>query len=176
MNSERNPTTPPFGSRAISYLHEAFLRPRKLSQLLTAVRDGPIVTLNISKMRCDALILMPNLEDVLHIHLNDFSHKHARLLHSKLKKLLGSGNGRTVDNGSVETKVSHDVIRKWDDVVEYERILSSISTSSSTRKDEEFPTTHRHLDGFEFILSELWHRVVKPVLDGLVLTVCCRLS
>jgi len=46
-----------------------FLLPRQLSQLTPAVHAGPVVTVNISHTRCDALVLMPDLDDVLHIPL-----------------------------------------------------------------------------------------------------------
>jgi hypothetical protein len=47
------------------------------SQLLPTAGAGPVVTVNISKNlnRCDALIIKPQLDDVIHIALDQFTYE-----------------------------------------------------------------------------------------------------
>jgi hypothetical protein len=46
---------------------DRFLLPWTFTQLQIATHDGPVILINISTHHCDALILMPNLDDILHI-------------------------------------------------------------------------------------------------------------
>ncbi|KAJ7872575.1 CHAT domain-containing protein [Mycena leptocephala] len=58
---------------------ERFLLPKTMSELSLTAGRGPIVLLNISEFRCDALVLMSGLADeVLHIPLPNFTFEHAR--------------------------------------------------------------------------------------------------
>jgi hypothetical protein len=51
-----------------------FLLPKSISELSLAAKVGPVVILNTSETRCDALALMPGLDDeVLHIPLPEFT-------------------------------------------------------------------------------------------------------
>ncbi|KAJ7511618.1 CHAT domain-containing protein [Mycena galericulata] len=63
-----------------------FLLSKPMSKLSLAATRGPVVLLNISALRCDALVLMPGLDDVLHIPLPDFTFDDAE----KLRKTLGT--------------------------------------------------------------------------------------
>ncbi len=48
---------------------ERFLLPKTISQLLLAAEQGPIVMLNVSQLQCDALVLIPGVDNILHIPL-----------------------------------------------------------------------------------------------------------
>jgi hypothetical protein len=64
---------------------ETFLLPKTFSQLIPAACNGPVITINISTARCDALILLPDLyDDVLHIPLPKFTYKDAQQLQQSL--------------------------------------------------------------------------------------------
>jgi hypothetical protein len=65
-----------------------FLRPKKLSQLQEAARYGPVVVINAHEDRCDALVLMADLDDVMHIPLRSFSFRQAEDLQRSLAAIL----------------------------------------------------------------------------------------
>ncbi|KAJ7182263.1 CHAT domain-containing protein [Mycena crocata] len=69
-----------------------FLLPKKFSQLSEAAQNGPVVVLNVSTERCDALIIMSGLGDeVMHISLPDFTPADAKGLTIALSSLVGRG-------------------------------------------------------------------------------------
>ncbi|PVF91415.1 hypothetical protein CPB86DRAFT_337782, partial [Serendipita vermifera] len=69
-----------------------FLRPLSSSQLRNMARGGPVVVLNVSKARCDALALVPGLEDVIHIPLTNVTSESITNLRNELKdRLYSSG-------------------------------------------------------------------------------------
>ena len=133
---------------------EHFLLPKPLSELSRASQLGPVVMLNASEQRCDALVLIPDLDnDVLHIPLPDISLAKVKALHNILHELLRS-DGRKIDmllNSS----------RRGD----MERLgiilVSQEGDSPQGRLDEVFKN----------MLSIIWDCVVKPIIKGLALTV-----
>jgi hypothetical protein len=76
---------------------EDFLQPKRLAQLHTAAESGPVVVVNICKIRCDALILLPGLDDVMHIPLKCFSYQQAQQMHLALNRLLLDSGVRARD-------------------------------------------------------------------------------
>jgi tetratricopeptide (TPR) repeat protein len=68
--------------------YDDFLRPKKLSQLQEAARHGPVVVINIYESRCDALVIRADLDDVVHIPLHTFSHRHAESLQRSLAAVI----------------------------------------------------------------------------------------
>jgi hypothetical protein len=64
------------------------LKPPKISRLMDAAKNGPIVVLNITKKRCDALALVDGIEEVIHIPLPDVTSERVTELRDKLKDLL----------------------------------------------------------------------------------------
>ncbi|KAJ7768883.1 CHAT domain-containing protein [Mycena metata] len=66
-----------------------FLLPKLISELSLAAKAGPVVILNTSETRCDALILMPGLKDeVLHILLPKFTPQDAGSLAYSVSDLV----------------------------------------------------------------------------------------
>ena len=118
---------------------ESFLRPKRFMELRIAAKAGPVVVVNVHKDRCDAFALVDGLDEIVHIHLPDFSYAKAQGLHLHLNQLLSTAGVR-VHNTDIR------------------------ATKRATG------TTSKH-GGFEFVLSNLWSSVVKPVLDGLAFTV-----
>ncbi|KAG9083172.1 hypothetical protein FRC07_013995 [Ceratobasidium sp. 392] len=58
--------------RQLPGFHE-YLLPRKSQQLKKAATDGPVVIINTHRSRCDALIVLPQCEDVVHVPLTTLS-------------------------------------------------------------------------------------------------------
>ncbi|PVF92337.1 hypothetical protein CPB86DRAFT_717635 [Serendipita vermifera] len=74
-----------------------FLRPRRLSQLMNAARNGPVVVFNIAKTRCDALALIPEVDGVIHIPLPHITSERITELRDELKDHLYSSGIRMRD-------------------------------------------------------------------------------
>lgn len=122
---------------------ERFLLPKKLSQLVLAANEGPIVMLNVSECRCDALILRPGLDSVLHVPLPDLTITDILEWHKGLDSLISDGT-LTIPDASTRLKA----IRMPDNGV----ILG-------------------REDGMAYILGKLWKFVTQPVLEALSITV-----
>jgi hypothetical protein len=74
---------------------EDFLRPPSSHHLLNAARHGPVVVLNISTKRCDALAILPGLEDIIHIPLPNITFERVADLQDELKDFLYSSGARS---------------------------------------------------------------------------------
>ncbi|KAK0214055.1 CHAT domain-containing protein [Armillaria fumosa] len=74
---------------------EDFLGPKKLATLKNTAKLGLVVLLNVTSGWCDALILIPALDDVVHIPLKDFSLQKAKILQEQLNKSLSAFGVRT---------------------------------------------------------------------------------
>ena len=68
---------------------DSFMRPRKASDLMKAAQNGAVVVINVNELRCDALVLQPNSQDVMHVPLPDFSHTKATIAYKQLAGSLG---------------------------------------------------------------------------------------
>jgi len=125
--------------RSIPGFHE-FLRPPRASNIMQNLpRDGPVIIINVHEDRCDALALIPDHAQPLHIPLNGLTYEHTSKLRDRLRRYLSLRNCR---------------------MREADRGPRVVLDSS----DEETSEIHD-------ILQELWHRVVKPILDALAYSV-----
>ncbi|CAE6485803.1 unnamed protein product [Rhizoctonia solani] len=52
-----------------------FLRPAKASTLAGVARSGPLVVINVSRFRCDALVIRPSTDQITHVALPELSLK-----------------------------------------------------------------------------------------------------
>ncbi|KAJ6546219.1 CHAT domain-containing protein [Mycena vulgaris] len=69
-----------------------FFAARTLAELSQAAQQGPVVMLNLSDNRCDALILKPGVSaEVTHIPLTDFTPEDAQSLALNFSHLVGRG-------------------------------------------------------------------------------------
>ncbi|KAF8436571.1 CHAT domain-containing protein [Boletus edulis BED1] len=92
---------------------ERFLLPKDFSQLRASAQSGPVVILNAAECRCDALIVLPDVDHVIHVPLPHFTLKraadHQILLKTFLRQVHAVRSderyGKTVtwDRGSWET-------------------------------------------------------------------------
>ncbi|CUA67221.1 Girdin [Rhizoctonia solani] len=69
---------------------EDFLQPMKVKSLIKAARNGPIVTINCSRSRCDALIVLPGQDKVHWIPLPNFTYEDAQCARSGIQMSLKS--------------------------------------------------------------------------------------
>ncbi|PVF91180.1 hypothetical protein CPB86DRAFT_878650 [Serendipita vermifera] len=76
---------------------ENFLRSPSWSQLKAASHGGPVVVFNIAKTRCDALALLPGLEEIIHIPLPKVTSERVTELQDELKDQLYSSGIRSGD-------------------------------------------------------------------------------
>jgi tetratricopeptide (TPR) repeat protein len=72
-----------------------FLRPPSSQNLRSAARNGPVVVLNIATERCDALTILPGLEEIIHIPLPNLTSKRVVELRDELKDFLYSSGMRS---------------------------------------------------------------------------------
>ncbi|KDN33812.1 hypothetical protein RSAG8_13099, partial [Rhizoctonia solani AG-8 WAC10335] len=104
---------------------EDFLRPMKVTGLVRAARNGPIVVINCHKDRCDALLIRPFQDDVTHIPLPNFNLEKVQRACLELKMLVrnirlserGVGRrplveeGKQNEFGSVLAVLWYDVVK-----------------------------------------------------------------
>lgn len=72
-----------------------FVQPKQFHDLARAAASGPVVIVNVSSFRCDALIISDESEAVLHVPLLDVSHGHIEKLLIELRQALVT-SGRDV--------------------------------------------------------------------------------
>ncbi|KAG6373027.1 hypothetical protein JVT61DRAFT_7083 [Boletus reticuloceps] len=65
-----------------------FLLPKAFSQLRASAHSGPVVVLNAAERRCDALIVLANMDHVIHVPLPNFTFQRSTDLQSILKSFL----------------------------------------------------------------------------------------
>ncbi|KAF6750585.1 CHAT domain-containing protein [Ephemerocybe angulata] len=132
-------------ARAISGF-ESFLMPSPCSTLMKYLSEsGPLIVININGRRCDALALLAELDDPLHIPLPNFSIQKAIEHRGTLTSQLRACHLR---NREMEGPAA---------LMDKERGLRPAPTKK--RRIDDGPV-HRVLRG-------LWEDVVKPILDGL---------
>ncbi|KIM86572.1 hypothetical protein PILCRDRAFT_815805 [Piloderma croceum F 1598] len=76
---------------------EDFLQPKKFAKLTKAARSGPVIVINVDKSRCDALIVMADLDEVIHVPLDGISYNQVQGMQYSLNILLSSAGVRIRD-------------------------------------------------------------------------------
>ncbi|KAJ7639988.1 CHAT domain-containing protein [Mycena polygramma] len=98
-----------------------FLLPKRLSELTKAAQHGPVAILNVGNDKCDALILIPGLDDgVVHIPLRQFTPKDAGSLAQSLSHLVGRGDrmmGKREGQPNPEDALEQSLAKIWVDIV-----------------------------------------------------------
>jgi tetratricopeptide (TPR) repeat protein len=72
-----------------------FLQPQKFSKLMTAAKAGPVAIINAHESRCDALILLVELNEIVHVPLEGFSFDRATELHRDLEASISAAGVRS---------------------------------------------------------------------------------
>ncbi|KAJ3550402.1 hypothetical protein NMY22_g513 [Coprinellus aureogranulatus] len=128
---------------------ETFLQPATCSTLLQHLPEsGPIVIINVGRVRCDAIALIHGLPEPLHIPLSNFSMKKADRFRRNLKERLQKDGLRMRGAGT-----DHQ------DETERKPLAQKQSADSSASVPE--------VAVLRDILGGLWLDVVKPILDAL---------
>ncbi|KAF8133237.1 TPR-like protein [Boletus edulis] len=73
---------------------ERFLFSKGFAQLRVSAHSGPVVILNAAETRCDALILLADVDHVIHVPLPDFNLQRSVGLQNMLRTLLGHRDAR----------------------------------------------------------------------------------
>jgi hypothetical protein len=68
---------------------EQFLLRKEFFQLRASAHSGPVVILNAAESRCDALIVLADVDHVIHVPLPTFTFQRSAGLQKLLEKLLG---------------------------------------------------------------------------------------
>ena len=77
---------------------EQFLLRKQFSQLRASAHSGPVVILNAAENRCDALIILSDVDHVIHVPLPTFTFQRSRGLQNMLVKLLGHARAVRCDD------------------------------------------------------------------------------
>jgi hypothetical protein len=81
---------------------EDFLRPPKVSRRMNSAQNGPVVVLNATEKRCDALALVDGMEEIIHIPLPDVTSQRITELRDGLKDVLYSNGLRLRDGRAAQ--------------------------------------------------------------------------
>ncbi|CAE6486917.1 unnamed protein product [Rhizoctonia solani] len=73
---------------------EDLLQPIKAKALIQSAHHGPVVVINCSKDRCDALLILPGQNDIKHVPLPDFTQEKARRMRSDIEASIESRGSR----------------------------------------------------------------------------------
>ncbi|KAF8129530.1 TPR-like protein [Boletus edulis] len=77
---------------------ERFLLPKDFPQLRASAHSGPVVMLNAAETRCDALILLADVDHVIHVPLPNFNFQRSVGLQNMLGRLLGHARATPFDD------------------------------------------------------------------------------
>lgn len=78
---------------------ECFLLHKEFSQLCASVHSGPVVFLNAAKTRCNALIILADVDHVIHAPLSHFTPGQLKDLQSFLNNLVDHARAVPHDDG-----------------------------------------------------------------------------
>ncbi|QRV93472.1 aromatic di-alanine and TPR containing protein [Ceratobasidium sp. AG-Ba] len=105
-------------ARSLPGFHE-FMLPPKAKQLKKAASDGPVVIIHTYKARCDALVIVPQREEITHVPLTRFSQETFEQFDAE-RRIRGPKNHR-VGRGIIRLGPPYQfrtLERLWSDVVE----------------------------------------------------------
>jgi hypothetical protein len=154
---------------------DQFLLPRTFLQLQMAAQNGPVISINVSKFCCDALIIMPNLNSILQVPLEKFTHQAAEALYQRLRILLRrKGHGILHDCSQPGKAQNHIHISNSGAEAAFKHIHFKTSALHDEDRGPKLVSTSGDPETeFQNILAHLWHTVVKPILNGLAISVRC---
>jgi hypothetical protein len=118
---------------------------------MNAAHNGPVVVLNATEERCDALALVDGMEEVIHIPLPDVTYQRITELRDGLKDVLYSNGLRLRGNRAAKRWTDQDESNDCKDILAelWNKIVKPV------------------LDSLAFSV-----RVVSPFISGLLLKFC----
>jgi hypothetical protein len=152
---------------------DRFLLPLTFSQLRIAACNGPVICINVSQCHCDALILRPDLDGILHVPLKNFTYQAAEVMYRCLKLLLGRKDRNILhDTGSGSRAAQNNIhLNRQSTEVMIEHLFRASAPANEVREIEFVYSSNDPETTFGNILAQLWGAVVKPILDALVFSV-----
>ncbi|CAE6455603.1 unnamed protein product [Rhizoctonia solani] len=118
---------------------EDFLQPMKAINLIRSARSGPVVVVNCDRDRCDALLILPGKDEIIHVPLQNFTGEMAWRCRSELEASLRRKGirergfkvrqeaGDKDDIESVLTNLWNNVVKPVIDVLGY---MDNVSTDN----------------------------------------------
>ncbi|KAI9574287.1 TPR-like protein [Boletus coccyginus] len=128
--------------RGFSGFERFLLLHKEFSRLRASVHSGPVVILNAAEIRSDALVVLADVDRVIHVTLPNFTFERSTFLQTMMRKLLGHSRDIHPDDRKGKLVASPHNVHTWN------------------------PETQGG-DSWEFLLSNLWRGVVRPVLNAL---------
>ncbi|QGN48117.1 CHAT domain-containing protein [Micromonospora sp. WMMC415] len=127
-----------------------FLRPPRLEMLLPAAADGPVVIVNVSRWRCDALVVRTSGVEVVN------------LPSLTLRAVVGQTNEylRVLQEVDQATYILHQARRRYDDG---DRSLDSIRRYTAAKQSWQRAAGERDRT-LTTTLRWLWDQIAEPVL------------
>jgi hypothetical protein len=117
---------------------------------------------------------MPDLDGVLQVPLKKFTHQAAEVLYRHLRLFLRGKGCNILHDGSQLRKAQNDIhISDSGAEAAFERILFKTSTLRDEDRGMNVGASGDPETEFQDILAHLWHAVMKPILNGLAISVCC---
>ncbi|KAG8751240.1 hypothetical protein FRC14_008048 [Serendipita sp. 396] len=119
--------------RSLPKFHD-FLKPLGLQSLAGAAKEGPVVVINVSEERCDALALVYGINEVIHIPLPDLTSARVKQLQIDFNALLKAGGVRQRAVRDEEGEIGGDegckriLAELWDHLVN--PVLDSLAFNS----------------------------------------------
>ncbi|KAF8509622.1 CHAT domain-containing protein [Gautieria morchelliformis] len=138
---------------------EDFLRPRRISTLLGAAVEGPVVILNASKAGCAALILT-SLNGVQHVPLA-LTFADVTVLVDLMRNATAPGHRHLTGSASIRAHVD-GLLRQILSPTTLQLMRQSLESRVMTRVQ-----TNHECNDFQMVLAVLWQTVVRPVFHTL---------
>lgn len=139
---------------------EGLMKTKKYSEFGVATYDGPVIVINVSRYRCDAVIITAHATP-FNLPLEDFSLDQAKELQKKMVEALRSSRSlqRCADSNDEETS------------------NAASDNKESTRFRKRKASKKEAIDAeFREILQELYIKVVEPILNVLGVGVEVRIN
>ena len=140
--------------------------------------SGPVIVIDLHEDSCDALALLLDLDEPLHIPLDKFSYAKATDLRNKLNAHLRDANVRMRDSELDDIRATRPVGNKGGGVIKHILHQLQILVVKPIQRDCELddirstrPVGNKGGGVIKHILHQLWILVVKPILDGLGISV-----
>ncbi|KAF8594672.1 hypothetical protein BDV93DRAFT_579223 [Ceratobasidium sp. AG-I] len=96
---------------------ERFMRVATTAELMRSAHSGAVVIINVDKIRCDALVILPHSESVVHVPLRVCLHDKAQQARSQLADLMHRGVSGETDLTQMDGTFETILAMLWTDVV-----------------------------------------------------------
>ena len=127
------------------------MKTKEYAEFGVASHDGPVIVINVSRYRCDAVIITAHTTPV-NLPLKEFSLEQAKALQKKMIKALRSSRSLQQHADSNDKEISN----------------AESDNEGSTRFKKRKPSKREAIDAdFREILQELYTKVVEPILNAL---------